>query len=55
MADLTPIGDELLEDYRCQNRDGPDGQRCQLLSDHEETELPRPPYRWAPSFPREES
>ena len=73
MADLTPIGDELLEEYRCQNRDGPDGQRCQLLSDHdqphmasifgtfrgwtnagEETELPRPPYRWAPSFPREE-
>ena len=73
MADLTPIGDQLLEDYRCQNRDGPDGQRCQLLIGHdlphmasifgtlhgwtntgEATELPHPPYRWAPSFPRDE-
>ena len=32
MPDLTPIGDQLLEEYRCQNRDGPDGQRCQLVT-----------------------
>jgi hypothetical protein len=32
---LAPIGDELLEDDRCQNRGAPDGQRCQLLIDHD--------------------
>jgi hypothetical protein len=35
MSELTPIGDQLLEEYRCRNRDGPDGQRCQLLVAHE--------------------
>ena len=69
----TPIGDQLLEDYRCQNREGPDGQRCQLLIDHDmphtasisgivrgwdnsgdEAELAPGPYRWSPSFPRDE-
>ena len=30
-----PIGDQLLEEHRCQNRDGPNGQRCQLLVDHD--------------------
>jgi len=32
---LAPIGDELLEEDRCQNRGAPDGQRCQLLIDHD--------------------
>ena len=68
----TPIGDQLVEEYRCQDRGGPDGQRCQLLIEHDpphtasisgivrgwvggdEAELPPGPYRWAPSFPRDE-
>jgi hypothetical protein len=69
----TPIGDQLAEEYRCQDRGGPDGQRCQLLIEHDpphiasisgivrgwtdsgdEAELPPGPYRWAPSFPRDE-
>jgi hypothetical protein len=32
---LAPIGDQLLEENRCQNRGDPDGQRCQLLIDHD--------------------
>jgi hypothetical protein len=32
---LAPIGDELLEEDRSQNRGAPDGQRCQLLIDHD--------------------
>ena len=35
MSYPTPIGDQLLEEYRCQDRGGPNGQRCQLLIDHE--------------------
>ncbi len=73
MSYPTPIGDELLEEYRCQDRGGPDGQRCQLLIEHDpphiasisgivrawdnsgdEAEVPPGPYRWAPTFPREE-
>ena len=73
MNDAAPIGDQLLEEYRCQDRGGPDSQRCQLLIEHEPphmasilgtihgwtsageaTELPLPPHRWAPSFPRDE-
>ena len=73
MSDLTPIGDQLLEEYRCQDRGGLEGQRCQLLVEHdprhmasifgtfhgwtdggETAELPGPPHRWAPSFPRDE-
>ena len=35
MSYPTPIGDQLLEEYRCQDRGGPNGQRCQLLIEHE--------------------
>jgi hypothetical protein len=35
MSYPTPIGDQLLEEYRCQDRGGPDGQRCQLLIEHD--------------------
>jgi hypothetical protein len=70
---LAPIGDQLLGEDRCQNRGGPDGQRCQLLIEHDpphmasisgivrgwtddgEAELPQGPFRWAPSFPRDEA
>jgi hypothetical protein len=70
---LTPISDQLLEEHHCQNRSGPDGQRCQLLIEHNpphlgsirgivrgwtddgEAELPQGPFRWAPSFPRDDA
>jgi len=39
MSDQTPIADQLLEGYRCQHRDGPDGQRCQLLVAHDRPHL----------------
>jgi hypothetical protein len=73
MSYPTPISDELLAEHRCQDRGGPDGQRCQLLIEHDpphiasisgtvrgwvdgdEAEMPPGPYRWAPSFPRDES
>ena len=35
MSYPTPIGDQLVEEYRCQDRGGPDGQRCQLLIEHD--------------------
>lgn len=31
----APIGGQLAEEHRCQNRRGPGGQRCQLLIDHD--------------------
>jgi hypothetical protein len=72
MSYPTPIGDQLVEEYRCQDRGGPDGQRCQLLIEHDpphiasisgtvrgwtdgEAEVPPGPYRWAPTFPRDEA
>ena len=73
MSYPTPIGDQLRDEYRCQDHGGPDGQRCQLLVEHEpavhiasingvvrgwldggEAEPSTGPYRWAPSFPRDE-
>ena len=32
---LAPIDDQLVEEYRCQDRGAPDGQRCQLLIEHD--------------------
>ena len=31
----TPIGDQLLDEYRCTDDNGPGGQRCQLLVEHD--------------------
>jgi hypothetical protein len=70
---VAPIGEQLLGEDRCQNRGSPDGQRCQLLINHDpphmasirgivrgwtddgEAELPQGPFRWAPTFPRDEA
>ena len=35
MSYPTPIGDQLAEEHRCQDRGGPDRQRCQLLIEHD--------------------
>jgi hypothetical protein len=74
MSYPTPIGEQLIEEYGCQDRDGPNGQRCQLILEHDPPHiaaiggtirgwlngdevdvLPPGLYRWAPSFPRDES
>jgi hypothetical protein len=69
----SPVGPEAQDRYRCPDRGGPGGQRCQLLVEHltpvhivsihgtsrawvdgAETTLPRGPYPWSVSFPRDE-
>jgi hypothetical protein len=70
----SPVGPEALDRYRCPDRGGPGGQRCQLLVEHDtpvhlariagtfrawsdggEASLPRSPFPWIVSFPRDES
>jgi hypothetical protein len=69
----SPVSPEGQDRYRCPDRSGPGGQRCQLLIEHDtpahiariagtfrawvdgaETTLPRGPYPWFVSFPRDE-
>jgi hypothetical protein len=35
MSYPAPIRHPLVEEYRCQDCGGPDGQRCQLLIEHD--------------------
>jgi hypothetical protein len=69
----SPVGPKALDRYRCPDRRGPGGQRCQLLVEHvtpahiasihgtfrawvdgAETTLPRGPFPWFVTLPRDE-
>jgi hypothetical protein len=67
MQDMTsPVGPEVLDRYRCPDRDGPGGQHVTPVNiasigailrawvDGAETALPPGPYPWFVSFPRDE-